>query len=155
MKKIILELELVPSSCFYKNVRQILTSTQWKIICNKVYNECYYKCIICEGVGEKHPVEAHETWEYDYENLVQKLKYIKGLCNMCHTVKHFGLAEIQGKRNLALNHLMKINNLNKVQAEKYISEQFIIWAKRSKYKWTLDISLLNDYGIDISKLGLK
>lgn len=151
----LLTLDLVPSTSFYNNVRAIVSKKQWDTIRSKVFTQAYNVCEICGGIGHKHPVECHEIWNYDDKKLIQKLVGMISLCPKCHTVKHFGLAEIQGKRNLALNHLMKINNLNKVQAEKYISEQFVIWAKRSKYKWTLDISLLNDYGIDISKLGLK
>lgn len=147
----ILELELVPSSCFYKNVRQILSTTDWKSICKQIYNQCNYKCEICGGIGNKHPVEAHETWEYDLNSLTQKLIYIKGLCPLCHSTKHFGLAELQGKRNLVLSHLMKINKISNKEAELYIKEQFLLWQFRSSKQWKLDISFLKNYNEILSK----
>lgn len=151
-----LELDLVPASSWFNNVRAVVTKKQWDAIRTKVASKAYDTCEICGGIGSKHPVECHEIWEYDKETLTQKLIGMIALCPDCHMVKHFGLAEIQGKRNKALKHLMKINKITKEEAEKYIAEQFVVWAKRSKRKWELDISLLKkDFGIDIDKLKVK
>ena len=70
---------------------------------------------------------------------------------MCHSTKHFGLAELQGRRNLALNHLMKINKLSNKEAELYIKEQFLLWQFRSSKQWKLDISFLKNYDKILSK----
>ena len=147
-----LELDLVPASSWFSNVRAFVSQKQWDSIRHKVYVKANKVCEICGGVGPKHPVECHEIFEYDKENLVQKLTGMIALCPDCHATKHFGLAELQGKRAKVLKHLMKVNKITKVEAEKYISEQFIIWAKRSKRKWALDISLLKDYGINVEKI---
>lgn len=142
-----LSIELVPSSCFYDNVRAIITKEQWDIVRKRVYDTAWHVCEICEGVGPKHPVEAHEIWHYDDENKIQSLYKILALCPDCHQVKHIGLARIHGKFDKALKHFMKINKMKKDKALVYIEEQFAIWEERSKHKWTLDISELKNYGV--------
>ena len=144
-----LQLNLIPSSCFYTNVRSILTKQQWDIVKSQVYAKAYYICEICQGVGPKHPVEAHEVFSFDNKTLIQKLEKMIALCPSCHQCAHFGLAELQGKRKQALSHLMKINKISNKQAEKYIKDCFMEWALRSKYSWKLDVSHLSEYGINI------
>ncbi len=147
-----LDLDLIPASSWFNNVRAAVSQKQWNIIRSKVLSKAYNLCEICGADDSKNPLECHEKWEYDKEFYIQKLTGMISLCKDCHMVKHFGLAEIQGKRNKALNHLMKINKISKLEAEKYVAEQFVQWAKRSKRKWELDISHLKEYGINIEKL---
>lgn len=160
MKKLLLDIELVPATAWYNNVRAIVTKKQWDKIKSSVYAHAYYLCEICGGQGPKHPVECHEVWLYDDKKCIQTLDRMIALCPNCHQVKHFGLAEIQNKRDKALKHFMKINNLTKIVAEKHIKNAFEKWAERSKKPWLTDISKLSDYGInheliDISKLKSK
>lgn len=149
-----LELQLVPSTSFYNNVRKLVSSSQWKIICKQVYAKYYYQCAICNDVGPTHPVEAHEIWKYDDKNHVQILHEILALCPMCHLTVHFGFAELQNKHQQAFAHLMKVNNWSERKAKSHIKKSFQIWYERSQHNWKLDISHLVEYGIDISKLKL-
>lgn len=59
-----LQIELVPSTAFGENLRKLLTKTEWDKVRKAVYKRAGYKCEICGGKGEKHPVEAHEEWLY-------------------------------------------------------------------------------------------
>jgi hypothetical protein len=152
MNNIILNLELVPSSSFFNNVRAILTKKQWDILKDNVASKAYNICEICGGVGPKHPVEIHEIWHYDDISLIQKLEGMIALCPNCHSVKHFGLAQMQGRGEKALNHLIKINKISKKEAEEYIIEAFKIWKERSSKTWKLDISILESYGFDVKKI---
>jgi len=152
MKKLLLTLDLVPSSCWYNNVRALLTQTQWNKIKSQVSDKAHNVCEICGGIGSKHPVECHEVWEYNEKTLIQKLVKLIALCPDCHSVKHFGLAQIQNKGRKALKHLMKINKITKKAAEKYIADSFMEWAERSGKNWKLDISYLEIYGIDTKKI---
>ena len=147
-----LTIELVPSTCWFSNVRAALTKKQWDVLKHRVYSAAYDTCQICGGVGPKHPVECHEIWHYDDKKLIQKLEGMIALCPDCHIVKHFGLAQIQNKGEKALKHLMEVNNLSKNNAEKYIKKSFEKWAERSSKNWKLDISILESYGINIKKL---
>jgi len=47
---------------------------------------------------------------------------------------------------------MKVNKLTENEAEEAIAKSFEVWEMRSKKKWKLDISLLEAYGIDTSKI---
>lgn len=152
MIKTILELNLVPASSWFNNVRSMVSRSQWDMIRKQVYSEAYHLCQICGGVGPNHPVEAHEQWNFDDINNIQKLQNMIALCHACHQVKHFGFAQVSGKEDVALKHLMKINKMNKRQAEKYIKECLEQWYQRSLKNWKLDLSHLSKYGIDINNI---
>jgi len=147
-----LTLDLVPSSCWYSNVRAILTKQRWDLLKKQVYSRAWDTCEICGGIGPKHPVECHEIWQY--KSGVQKLINLIALCPNCHMVKHFGLAQINDKREMALKHFMKVNKVTKKVAEEYIAKEFMTWAKRSGKNWKLDISILEEYGIDTKTMSL-
>ena len=148
MKKIVLSIEMIPQTSWFSNVRSAVSKAQWDVLRKQVYANAYHICQICGGVGPKHPVEAHEIWKYDDKNLVQKLEGMIALCPNCHMVKHIGLAQVQGKKDLALKHLMKVNKISKKDAEQYIADSFMVWAMRSTKSWTLDLSGLKLYGLD-------
>ena len=151
MNNLKLTIELVPSSSWMNNVRSVLSTKQWDILRKSVYEQAWNLCEICGGEGLKHPVECHEVWSYDDKTHVQKLERMIALCPNCHQVKHFGLAQLQGREERVKKHFIKVNNLKKVEAEKYIKQAFLIWAERSSQSWTLDLSYLNRYRIDIEK----
>lgn len=152
MTELKLTIELVPQSSWMNNVRAVLTAAQWNAVRTRVCDAAYNVCQICGGVGPKHPVECHEIWDYNDKTLVQKLTGMLSLCPACHRVKHIGFAQVQGKGEQACRHLMKINGFSKKEAEKYIANAFVIWKNRSQQQWTLDLSLLKEYGIDPNKL---
>ena len=142
-----LTIELVPSTCWFTNLRSELSKSQWDQLRKATYRKANYRCEICGGKGDKHPVEAHEIWHYDDANLIQSLQGIIALCPACHQVKHIGLAQLRGKEEEAANHLKKVNGWNKLQTQKYILEAFQIWNERSQYQWQLDLTWLEQNGI--------
>lgn len=147
-----LSIELVPKTCWFSNVRSAVTKQQWDYIRSLVSDKAWNICEICGGVGPKHPVECHEIWHYDDKNQIQKLTGMIALCPDCHGVKHFGFSQIQGKGERAIKHFMKVNKFSKVKAEAFIFEAFKTWEQRSQKEWTLDISHLKEYGIDVDKI---
>jgi hypothetical protein len=148
-----LTIDLVPSSCWYKNVRSLLTPKQWKSISRQVSSASWEMCEICGKFGDKHSVECHEVWEYDDKNLIQKLVKLIALCPKCHMTKHIGYAELRGNYKEVLKHFMKINNLSKKESEKYIADAFTKWAERSSKNWKLDVSYLEKYGINMKEIS--
>lgn len=137
-----LTVELVPSTSWFENLRSELPKAEWDKLRKRAYKKAGYCCEICGGKGDKWPVEAHEIWEYDDENHIQKLKGIIALCPMCHKVKHIGFAIINGEYDIALEHLCKVNNWTEDEAEEYIKKQLDKWKERSRYEWKIDISWL-------------
>lgn len=154
VKKLKLTIELIPQSSWYSNVRSILTKTQWDAVRKMVAAEAGNVCEICGGKGKKHPVECHEIWDYNDDTLVQKLIGLIALCPKCHNVKHFGFAQIIGKTDEAIKHLMKINGITKTAVDKHVEESFAEFTERSKKQWTLDISILEKFGINVKDLDL-
>lgn len=134
-----LEIELVPKTSHFKNLRSILTTEQWDTLRKDCYKNAKYKCEICGGKGEKHPVECHEIWEYDNKKHKQTLKSLIALFPKCHQVKHIGLAELKGHLEDAIEHLANINNIPISKAYNLREQAFILWEKRNKYKWKLDV----------------
>ncbi|MFA5416934.1 MAG: HNH endonuclease [Bacteroidales bacterium] len=137
-----LEIELVPQTSFYNNVRSHVSTEEWDILRRECYQNASYKCEICGGIGDQWPVECHEKWEYDDIKHIQKLTGFIALCPNCHKVKHFGRTQLFGEEDLATSHFMKVNNLNKFEAKIEINKAIHIWEIRSQYNWILDINLL-------------
>lgn len=138
-----LTIELVPRSAWFVNLRSELPSWAWSQVSRNCYMDAGYVCEICGGKGNAHPVECHEIWEYDDKNKVQTLKGLIALCPPCHRVKHIGLAIKNGHERSALSHLAKVNGWSYEQASDYCFRQFQVHNKRSKFKWTTDISWIN------------
>ena len=138
-----LTIELVPSSCWYANVRNNVAAPIWNAIRKKVYAMAGHKCEICGTANVK--LECHEIWDYNDVTFIQKLVKMIALCNNCHTVKHIRLARIKGWEERALKHLAKINNITLEDAKLYVEAQFEIWSKRSTHDWTLNIVALDNY----------
>ena len=95
-------------------------------------------------------MSCHEIWSYDDANHIQTLKGFIALCDMCHHVKHIGLAGIlagEGKLDYSrvVEHFMKVNNCDLAAFEKHREEAFRQWAERSTYKWKVDIGEYSEY----------
>ena len=144
-----LTIELVPSTCWFSNVRSHVSKKDWDRLRKHTYKEAGYRCSLCGGVGKKHPVECHEIWHYDEENHIQILKGLISLCPPCHECKHMGLTQIRGREESAIRHLAHINGWTLSQAEVYVFECFEVWHKRSLFEWKLDISYLEQFSIAI------
>lgn len=155
MKNLILEIELIPEKCWFSNVRSSVSPKEWDKIRKQVYSDAYYVCQICGDVGPNHPVEAHEIWSFDDKKLTQTLTGMIALCPNCHLVKHMGFATVSGKRDIATNHFIKVNNLKRDEAQILIDKAFTLWKKRSQYVYNLDISYLKKYGINTDMLVSK
>lgn len=147
-----LSIELVPQSCWFSNLRDHLTSSQWEKVKKDTFKKAENRCEICLGVGKKWPVECHEIWNYDDKNNIQKLIGTIALCPSCHMVKHIGYASVVGKMDVARKHLIKVNQMTKFQAESYIEQCFNVFDRRSSKTWILDISWINiQYNFNVSE----
>lgn len=149
MESLKLTIELVPKTIWYINLRSLVTKQQWDIIRKKCYSDANNKCEICGDIGKNqgvaHNVDCHEIWQYDDKLYIQKLIGLIALCPNCHLVKHPGYAKSQGKSELVIRQLVKINKMTVDQAIEYIKDAFVIWEKRSRHEWTTDISYVDTY----------
>lgn len=141
-----LEIELIPKTCHYSNIRSMVTTSEWDKIRKLSYAAANNKCEICNdnglNQGYKHRVECHEVFEYDDINHVQKLVKLVSLCVICHQVKHIGRAIAIGREEICLKQLAKVNKWTPIEIQQHILNSFELHKDRSKYQWTLDLSLL-------------
>jgi len=143
-----LTIELVPKTSWYNNVRSNVDKERWDELRTNCYIQANHKCEICGETGIEqgydHQVECHEIWYYDDEKHIQKLEGLIALCPLCHKVKHPGLAEINGEMELVITQLMKVNDMDRFEANNYIQDAMLDWEDRSNYDWTVDINYLNE-----------
>lgn len=141
-----LTIELVPSPQWEDNLRSHLTEREWDSLRNACYTRAGSRCEVCGGRGRKHPVECHEIWQFDDSWGVQTLLGLVALCPDCHKVKHIGFAASRGPQTLAraLNHLMRVNQWPEDLTEAYVAKMFEIWRHRSRRKWKLNLSWLDN-----------
>lgn len=146
-----LQIELVPQGCWFTNVRSNVTKKEWDFIRKHTYVDAGCRCEICNGVGSRHPLECHEVWSYDTEKKIQKIEKLQALCPACHEVKHFGFAVSRGFRERAFGHFIGINSLSVKEANEIIPAVFEQWNDRCFINWNLNLDILKNFNIDISR----
>lgn len=135
-----LHIELVPKTSWYDNLRKMMKEKDWDNLRREVYAKYNQKCGICDATGR---LNCHEIWEYDDSKHVQKLRGFIALCDMCHHVKHLGLAQILADRgeldlDTVIQHFMNVNNCGRNTFMKHRKKAFEQWRERSRYEWQID-----------------
>ena len=139
-----LNFELVPDSCWYSNLRSILSPTQWDIVRKEAYALAGGRCMICGAKVAR--LEAHERWEYDEENRVQKLSDVVAVCRACHEVIHIGRTQLMGNEERAAEHFMKVNGCTYAEYRKALGEANAAHRRRNRIpEWSLDLSYLKKF----------
>ncbi|MFA6269470.1 MAG: HNH endonuclease [archaeon] len=153
-----LEIELVPSTSWYSNLRKVLTIPEWNKLREEAYARSNYTCFICGNKGSLH---AHEEWVYDDNQKIQTLDKIVALCENCHMIKHagFSMHTAEGKRKYSteklITHFCIVNNCSQQDYKLHENEAFKKFNERSKYQWKFNLANLAQYGIDPKKVGKK
>lgn len=145
--------DLVPSSCWFTNVRSCVAPRDWERLRRMITRRAGTRCEAC-GAGEdrqaKRWLEAHERWVYDEARRVQTLKRLICLCTDCHTVTHFGYAQVRGLEARAFAHLVEVTGMSPDQARQHVEAAFGLWQQRSAFTWSLDLSILTGAGITVT-----
>jgi 5-methylcytosine-specific restriction endonuclease McrA len=145
-----LSIEMIPKTCWFKNLRKSLKQSDWDKIRKEVYAKENMNCHICKAKFSR--LEAHEVWEFDEKNHIQKLVNIIGVCSDCHNVIHFGLSQIQGRAEKAIDQFMKVNKCDIFEFDKHAKKAKSDYDRRSKINdWKLDVSLIEKQGYVIKK----
>jgi hypothetical protein len=136
-----LKVELVPKSSFYSNMRKVLSKDAWDLLRKSVYRKANYRCEVC---GAKGRMNCHEIWKYDDGRGVQILRGYECLCDWCHHVRHIGFASIlasKGKLDYekVVKHFCKVNNCSTEAFRTHVNAAYVLWKKRSKIKWRVDM----------------
>lgn len=138
-----LEVELVPSTCWWSNVRSNVSRADWEKCKRLVRHRSGDRCEICGGQGRKWPVECHEIWDYNDDEHIQTLVGLIALCPRCHECKHIGRAMRLSNGARALTHLANVNRWSLENASQYLEVALELWSLRSTHEWKLDVSLLS------------
>ena len=147
-KKFILNFELVPDSCWYSNLRSLLSKAQWEFIKKDARERANGKCMIC---GRKTTrLETHEQWMYDETTNTQILSDIKAICPDCHRVIHFGFTSLRFDNTERYeNHFMKVNNCTYADFKEQLNKANIDHQRRNQInEWKLDLQYLTRYILD-------
>ncbi len=139
-----LNFELVPDSCWYSNLRSILSPAQWDVVRREAYARADGKCMIC-GAPVKR-LEAHERWTYDEENEIQRLSDVVAVCKACHEVIHIGRTTLMGGEERASEHFMKVNGCNYAEYRKALGEATADHRRRNGVReWKIDLKFLEKF----------
>ncbi len=137
-----LEIELVPSPCWYSNMRNAMPRSKWDKLRKGIYLQYEHRCGICRVSPQQ--IQCHELWKYDDENHIQILEGFIALCPICHHVKHIGMADVlasEGKLdyNAVVAHFCKVNECSEEDFEQAKKQAFDQWRERSKHLWITDL----------------
>ena len=144
MDKIKLNFEMVPDSCWYSNLRSMLSKAQWDFIRKEAYERAEGHCMICGRPASR--LEAHERWSYDMKTETQKLEEVIAVCHTCHSVIHIGRTQLMGEEEKAINHFCKVNKCSYADYIKALGEANRTNAERNKVgEWKLDLTYLKRY----------
>jgi len=141
-----LYVDLVPSSCWYTNVRNNVDAVDWERIKQMSRVRANNLCELCGAradSGRRNYMECHERFHYDEITKIQKLVRFVCLCTDCHQVTHFGLSQLQGREQKAFSHLMMINKWDEARTTQHIDKRFHQWEQKSAMPWELDLSMLD------------
>lgn len=145
--------DMVPRSCWFTNVRSCVDATDWDRLRRLVYTRAGDRCEVCDAAPARRAgeyLEAHERWEYDEATFTQRLRRIIALCELCHTVTHYGLAQIRGQAEAARAHLATVNGWTAADVALHLEGTAEDWYRRDQHRWDLDLTLLTGVGITVT-----
>lgn len=140
-----LTIELVPRSAWGENLRTRITRRRWEKIREAVIESQHDVCGIC-GADEGR-LNCHEIWQYDDIQHRMSLIGFIALCDVCHSIKHFGRTMELVKKNILkldpiLNHFCRVNGCSYQIFREHRAWAKALYRERSQHEWTLD---LGDY----------
>jgi Domain of unknown function (DUF5710) len=146
--------DLVPSSCWFTNVRSCVSQRDWERLRMMITTRAGRRCEICHRGEDRESgrwLEAHERWDFDHQTKVQALRRLICLCTSCHTATHYGLAKLTGKDSEAFRHICRVTRLPARQVKDQIDLAFAVWQIRSLGTWELDLGILLNAGVTLNR----
>lgn len=141
-----LEIELIPESTMHLNLRNRLTSYQWRQFSQNIQKRDQYTCCICNRVkGDTiDKLHCHELWTFDTEAQVQYLTGFQSLCFQCHMIKHIGFATMNDwvEKYQLIEHFCTVNQVSRKQYAQHLHDAVQLWIARNQINWHVD---LGDY----------
>ncbi len=139
-----LTVELVPSPLWGQNLHRVLRPAEWKRLRQKALAAAGGACVIC---GARGRLNLHEKWQYLDKQGVARLVGLQVLCDLCHAVRHAGLAVearmygVQNAERLA-QHFCRVNRCDQAAWERHRKAALRRWKKRNQRSWRVDLGRL-------------
>jgi len=154
--------DLVPSSCWFTNVRSCVARADWDRLRRMVLGRAAQRCEACDRGPNRESgrwLELHERWAYSdcdpgRGSPVQVLRRLICLCTDCHRVTHLGrVIKVDGEAaaQVAFDHLRAVTGMGDDQANAHVAAAFERWQRRSRIAWTLDLRMLTAAGISVAR----
>jgi hypothetical protein len=146
--------DMVPSSCWFTNVRGCVISQDWERLRRMITRRAGHRCEICGAAEDRVTgrwLEAHERWAYHDATGVQALCRLICLCSDCHLTTHLGYANVTGRAGHALAHLRQVTGMTDEQVRRHVQAANNLWITRSRRIWTLDLSILTTAGVTLRR----
>jgi len=129
----LLEPEMVPIQ-FWRRRSDPLTSKGWGEVRKRELTRTGGVCEYCGSPGKiiHHEYEFHISDNTLLDKHVIS-RFVSGFavsCYRCNLVLHWQFSSGTGRGNTALQHLMKIRNINETDAWKIVTEKVNVWVKR-------------------------
>jgi hypothetical protein len=146
--------DLVPSSCWFTNIRSCVTQQHWERLRRMITRRAGYRCEICGAAEDRatgRRLEAHERWAYHDTSGVQALRRLICLCSDCHLATHLGYANVTGRTGHALAQLRQVTGMTEEQVRRHVQAANDLWIARSRRTWTLDLRILTTAGVTLRR----
>jgi len=139
--------DLIPYSSWASNLSRLLTRSCWDRIRRPIIEATGNRCEICGAKESGKDIDCHERWDY-YEPMtegrsgVQRLAGMWVMCAECHATQHLTRSNTTGRGAEALDRLRRIGRMSEREAQAYKAFVFDRLERRSRYSWSLDLSLI-------------
>lgn len=145
-KEMVLTIEAIPSSLWFKSVYRMVDKATWKAIREEVIDATNGFCEVCNRPGN----QCHEVWSYDDVKHVQRFERFTLLCQACHNIKHIGWSELQRNSgqvdfDYLVYHYCKVNHCSEQRFEFDKAKAMRLFRERSRHQWSQDFSVLEDH----------
>ena len=128
------------------SLRKILNDNDFSRLRNLLVKRVAYRCECCSEEcisSERKYLEVCEMFSFNLNTHIQRLERLTALCKKCYTTTRLM------DKTVALQHLMDINELDIDDAKQHIYEAFNSWKNRSEIKWTIDLSIITNSGLQL------
>jgi hypothetical protein len=145
-----LYVEPIPSTAWWTHARYCISDQDWDRVRRLVTTRAGRRCEVCGRAEDQVRgirLDTHERWVFDIAARTQRLRRLVCFCADCHTVTHFGLAQIRGVDAQALAHLCTVTGMSEAEADRHLESAFALWQRRSEIAWKLDLSVLTSAGV--------
>lgn len=142
--------DLIPITSWGSSLFNLVSPECWRKLRHQVLAVTGFRCEIC---GSDQKLECHESWEYHEPTPehsarqgcgVQRLIRMMGLCDPCHETQHLGLANVQGRSEIARKRIKAYNRWNEEELHQYCDFIDERSDRRSHCSWVLDLSCVKE-----------